>query len=97
MVVGIMALSTAACFHTVGPGTTSYVTTAGEDRVTVIDAARHQIAGRIPAPGTPLGVIPLPNGKDLAVARFQAGGLARYARSGPAPWAETVAPAREPR
>jgi len=63
-------------------GRTAYVATAGEDRVTVIDAARHQIAGHIPTPGTPLGVIPLPNGKDLAVARFQAGGLARYARSG---------------
>jgi YVTN family beta-propeller protein len=63
-------------------GRTAYVATAGEDRITVIDAVRHEIAGAIPAPGTPLGVIPLPNGKDLAVARFEAGGVARDARSG---------------
>ena len=36
----------------------------------------------ISVPGTPLGVIALPNGKDLAVARCKAGGVARYARSG---------------
>ena len=63
-------------------GRTAYVATAGEDRITVIDAARHEIAGMISVPGTPLGVIALPNGKDLAVARFEAGGVARYARSG---------------
>ncbi len=63
-------------------GRTAYVATAGEDRVTVVDAVRHEIVGSIEAPGTPLGVIPLPNGKDIAVARFTEGGLARYARSG---------------
>ena len=35
---------------------------------------RYEIVGTIPAPGTPLGVVPLPNGKDLAVARFEGGG-----------------------
>ena len=63
-------------------GRTAYVATAGEDRITVIDAVRYEIVGTIPVPGTPLGVIPLPNGKDLAVARFDAGGVARYARNG---------------
>ncbi len=63
-------------------GRTAYVATAGEDRITVVDAVRYEIAGTIPVPGTPLGVIAIPNGKDLAVARFQAGGIARYARSG---------------
>ncbi len=63
-------------------GRTAYVATAGEDRITVIDAVRYEIAGTIPTPGTPLGVIPLPNGKDLAVARFEAGGIVRYARTG---------------
>ena len=63
-------------------GRTAYVATAGEDRITVVDGVRYEIAGTIPVQGTPLGVIPLPNGKDLAVARFQAGGVARYARSG---------------
>lgn len=65
-------------------GRTAWVATAGEDRITVIDVSAHSIAGTISAPGTPLGVIPIPNGKDLAVARFQAGGLARFARSGSA-------------
>lgn len=63
-------------------GRTAYVATAGEDRITVIDAVRYEIVGTIPVPGTPLGVIPLPNGKDLAVARFDAAGVARYARNG---------------
>jgi YVTN family beta-propeller protein len=63
-------------------GRTAYVATAGEDRITVIDAVRHESIGTIPVPGTPLGVVPIPNGKDLAVARFVAGGVARYTRSG---------------
>ena len=63
-------------------GRTAYVAAAGENRITVIDAVRHEIAGTISVPGTPLGVIPIPNGKDLAVARFETGGVARYARSG---------------
>jgi YVTN family beta-propeller protein len=63
-------------------GRTAYVATAGEDRITVVDAVRYAIAGTIPVPGTPLGVVPTPNGTDLAVARFQSGGVARYARSG---------------
>ena len=63
-------------------GRTAYVATAGENRITVIDGVRYEIAGTIPVPGTPLGVIPLPNGRDLAVARFEAGGVARYARNG---------------
>lgn len=63
-------------------GRTAYVATAGENRITVVDAVRYEIAGTIDVPGTPLGVIALPNRKDLAVARFEAGGIARYARSG---------------
>lgn len=63
-------------------GRTAWVATAGEDRVTVLDVVRHEVVGTIPVPGTPLGVIPLPNGKDLAVARFEAGGIARIARNG---------------
>lgn len=65
-------------------GRTAWVATAGENRITVIDRARYEIVGTIPVPGTPLGVIPLPNKRDLAVARFAAGGVARYARSGSA-------------
>ena len=63
-------------------GRTAYVAPAGEDRVTVVDRAHYAIAGTIPVPGTPLGVIPTPNGKDLAVARFRGEGIARYARNG---------------
>jgi YVTN family beta-propeller protein len=63
-------------------GRTAWIATAGEDRVTVVDAVAHEIVGVIPTPGTPLGVIPTPNGKDLAVARFRSGGIRRYARSG---------------
>ena len=65
-------------------GRTAYVATAGENRITVIDRTRYEIAGTILVPGTPLGVIPTPNRKDLAVARFEAGGVARIARSGSA-------------
>ena len=63
-------------------GRTAWIATAGEDRVTVVDAITLQVVGFIPVPGTPLGVAPTPNGTDLAVARFQGGGVARYARSG---------------
>jgi len=63
-------------------GRTAYVATAGENLITVIDAVTHEVAGTIDVPGTPLGVIPTPNGMDLAVARFEGGGVARYARSG---------------
>jgi len=63
-------------------GRTAWVATAGEDRVTVVDAVSHEVVGVIPTPGTPLGVIPTPNGTDLAVARFQSGGIGRYARNG---------------
>jgi DNA-binding beta-propeller fold protein YncE len=63
-------------------GRTAWVATAGEDRVTVIDATRHLVWGTIPVPGTPLGVIPVPNGRDLAVARFEQGGIARLTRVG---------------
>ena len=65
-------------------GRTAYVATAGEDRITVVDRSRYEIAGTIPVPGTPLGVIPTPNGKDLAVARFEDGGIARFSRGGSA-------------
>ncbi len=63
-------------------GRTAWVATAGEDRVTVLDAVRYRVIGTIATPGTPLGVAPMPNRKDLAVTRFQAGGVGRYARSG---------------
>lgn len=63
-------------------GRTAYVATAGEDRITVVDAVRREIAGTIPVQGSPLGVVPLPNRTDLAVARFELGGVVRYARSG---------------
>jgi YVTN family beta-propeller protein len=63
-------------------GRTAWVATAGEDRIGVVDAVSYELVGTIPVAGTPLGVIPLPNGKDLAVARFQAGGIERVARSG---------------
>ena len=65
-------------------GRTAWIATAGEDRVTVVDAITLQVVGFIPVPGTPLGVAPTPNGTDLAVARFQGGGVGRYARSGSA-------------
>ena len=65
-------------------GRTAWIATAGEDRITVVDAITFQVVGFIPVPGTPLGVAPTPNGTDLAVARFQGGGVARYARSGSA-------------
>lgn len=63
-------------------GRTAFVATAGENLITVVDAVGYEIAGAIDVPGTPLGVIPVPNRKDLAVARFTAGGVARYARRG---------------
>jgi len=63
-------------------GRTAYVATAGEDRITVVDGVRYEIAGTISTPGTPLGVIPTPNGKDLAVARFRGEGIGRFARNG---------------
>ena len=63
-------------------GRTAWIATAGEDRITVVDAVDRVIVGTIPTPGTPLGVVPLPNGQDLAVARFQSGGIARFARNG---------------
>ena len=55
-------------------GRTAWIATAGEDRITVVDAITFRVVGFIPAPGTPLGVAPTPNGTDLAVARFQGGG-----------------------
>ncbi len=63
-------------------GRTAWVATAGENRITVIDAGTLEVVGAIPVSGTPLGVVPLPNGKDLAVARFQEGGLVRIGRNG---------------
>ena len=63
-------------------GLTAYVATAGEDRITVLDAVRHEVTGTIATPGTPLGVIPLPGSDDLAVAHFAAGGLGRYSPGG---------------
>jgi len=57
-------------------GATVYVATAGEDRITKVDADAYTVLGTVPVAGTPLGVVPLAGG-DLAVARFQRGGVVR--------------------
>lgn len=63
-------------------GRTAWVATAGEDRITVVDAETFEAVGTIATPPTPLGVIPIPNGQDLAVTSFSDGGVFRFTRQG---------------
>ncbi|MDT8340782.1 MAG: YncE family protein [Longimicrobiales bacterium] len=63
-------------------GRTAWIAAAGSDAVTVVDVPGLRVVGSIPVPGVPLGVVPTPDGLDLAVARFGAGGVVRLARSG---------------
>ncbi len=65
-------------------GRTAWIAMAGSDRVAVVDTRAFRSVGEIEAPGVPLGVIPTPNGLDLAVTRFVGGGVGRYARAGTA-------------
>ena len=63
-------------------GRTAWVATAGEDRISVVDAETLEMVGSIDTPPSPLGVVPLPNGLDLAVTGFAEGGVFRFTRSG---------------
>jgi len=57
---------------------TAYVAAAGSDRVTRVDVATRTVIGHLSTPGVPLGVIPLEDGKSLAVTRFQGDTVMRY-------------------
>ncbi|MFQ5678993.1 MAG: YncE family protein [Gemmatimonadota bacterium] len=59
-------------------GETAYIAVAGSDRIAVVDAVSHTVRRYVEAPGTPLGVIPLPDGHSLAVTRFGADDIVRY-------------------
>lgn len=62
-----------------GPGgETAYIAVAGSDRIAIVDAASHELRRSVELPGTPLGVIPLPDGRSLAVTRFGADEIVRY-------------------
>ncbi|MDT8370169.1 MAG: hypothetical protein RQ745_13265, partial [Longimicrobiales bacterium] len=63
-------------------GRTAWIAAAGSNAVTVLDVPGFEVVGSIPVPGVPLGVVPTPDGLDLAVARFVAGGVVRLARAG---------------
>jgi hypothetical protein len=47
------------------------------DAVVVIDAHRRAVIGRIPVPGTPIGLVPSSDGRRAFVSRSQAGGGSR--------------------
>jgi len=63
-------------------GRTAWIAVAGSGRIAVVDVPRLTLVGDIPTGGVPLGVIPTPNGLDLAVTRFVDGGVGRYSRRG---------------
>ncbi len=52
---------------------------AGSDRVTIVDVRRTEVVKTVPVEGTPLGVVLLPGGDEMAVTRFQRNEVARYA------------------
>ncbi len=60
-------------------GGTAYVAAAGSDQVAVVDVATNRLIRAIPVEGTPLGVVLLPGGEEMAVTRFQKNEVARYA------------------
>lgn len=60
-------------------GRTAYVAAAGSDQVAVVDVATNRLVRAIPVEGTPLGVVLLPGGEEMAVTRFQKNEVARYA------------------
>lgn len=63
-------------------GRTAWIATAGEDRITVVDVESFELIGTIDTPPSPLGVVPIPNGQDLAVTSFVDGGVFRFTRQG---------------
>ena len=63
-------------------GRTAWIATAGEDRISVVDVGDLELVGTIATPASPLGVVPLPNGLDLAVTSFADGGVFRLTRQG---------------
>ena len=62
-------------------GATALVAVAGSDRVALVDVATRTIRATVPAPGTPLGVVPSGPGA-IAVTRFQSDSVARYRLAG---------------
>lgn len=63
-------------------GRTAWVAVAGEDVISVVHVERFELMGTIPGPASPLGVVPMPNGVDLAVTSFAEGGVHRFTRNG---------------
>ncbi len=60
-------------------GGTAYVAVAGSDHVAIVDVATSRLVRAIAVEGTPLGVVLLPGGQEMAVTRFQKNEVARYA------------------
>lgn len=63
-------------------GRIAWVAAAGENVISVVHVERFEMVGTIPTPASPLGVVPLPNGLDLAVTSFADGGVFRFTRNG---------------
>jgi len=59
-------------------GSTAYIAAAGSDQITMVDTRKLEISGHMAAPGVPLGVIPLTDGKSLAITRFHGEEVLRY-------------------
>ncbi len=60
-------------------GETAFIAAAGSDRVTTVDVNSLTVVGHIPVGDTPLGVAVLPDGQGIAVSRFGADVVARFA------------------
>jgi YVTN family beta-propeller protein len=63
-------------------GRTAWVAVAGEDAISVVHVERFELMGTIEGPPSPLGVVPMPNGLDLAITSFTDGGVHRFTRTG---------------
>lgn len=63
-------------------GRVAWIAVAGEDAISVVHAERFELLGTIEGPASPLGVVPAPNGIDLAVTSFADGGVFRFTRQG---------------
>ncbi len=59
-------------------GAIAYVAAAGSDTVTLIDVESLAVIDALAVAGTPLGVLPLPGGTEVAATRFGGDGIARY-------------------
>lgn len=58
-------------------GRRAYIAAAGSDWIAEVDAETFEMQRKIPAPNVPLGVIPLADGKSLAVSQFSIDALVR--------------------